>query len=314
MVKPILVVNVPLTEEELKELKELAPTYKVVETLEEGDPVEDVAIMYGWNQSLGQRILSTPSNQLKWIQAESAGYDHIDIESLNQQHILLSNASGIHGHQMSESILGMIFAHTRKIKEAILQQEKKNWLKPEGLSDLNGKKVMIVGTGHIGERLAEILQVFQTEVTGVNRKGREVPHFDHIVRQENIQTVIGDMDIIISLLPDSMETKHFFNKELFSIMKPGVMFINAGRGGTVNTADLIDYCQNQTIGFAGLDVFEEEPLPETSPLWQLENCLITPHSSGMSDQYYRRLHPIFMANFTHFLKTGDIEVNKINLT
>ncbi|MEG2709267.1 MAG: NAD(P)-dependent oxidoreductase, partial [Vagococcus sp.] len=93
---------------------------------------------------------------------------------------------------------------TRKIKEAILQQEQKNWLKPEGLSDLNGKKVMIVGTGHIGERLAEILQVFQTEVTGVNRKGREVPHFDHIVRQENIQTVIGDMDIIISLLPDSM--------------------------------------------------------------------------------------------------------------
>ncbi|MCS6723485.1 NAD(P)-binding domain-containing protein, partial [Proteus mirabilis] len=183
-------------------------------------------------------------------------------------------------------ILGMIFAHTRKIKESILAQEKSEWISPTQMSDLNQKKVMIVGTGHIGERLAEILKVFQTNITGVNRSGREVSHFDQIIKQDDLLNHISEMDIVVSLLPDTSETHYFFDKAVFSQMKKGVLFINAGRGGTVNTEDLITYCENETIGFAGLDVFEVEPLPKTSPLWKLDNVLITPHSSGATDQYY----------------------------
>jgi phosphoglycerate dehydrogenase-like enzyme len=213
---------------------------------------------------------------------------------------------------MSESILGMIFAHTRKIKESILAQEKSEWMSPTQMSDLNQKKVMIVGTGHIGERLAEILKVFQTNITGVNRSGREVPHFDQIIKQDDLLNHISEMDIVVSLLPDTSETHYFFDKSVFSQMKKGVLFINAGRGGTVNTEDLITYCENETIGFAGLDVFEVEPLPKTSPLWKLDNVLITPHSSGATDQYYNRLYPIFKKNLLHYLETSDICQNKID--
>lgn len=313
MKKEILLVSAPMKEEQKEELSALAKEYELVSGKDFNGPVDDVAIMYGWNKEVAEKILDSDQSKLKWVQAESAGVDHIDTDKLKERGILLSNASGVHGNQMSESILGMIFAHTRKIKEAVLNQQTATWDRPTHSTDLNGKNVLIVGTGHIGERLAEILTVFQTNITGVNRSGRQVPHFDKIVKQPNTAEVIGEMDIIISLLPDTKETADFFNADLFEKMKDGVVFINAGRGGSVNTEDLITYCENGKIGFAGLDVFEVEPLPADSPLWKLDNVLITPHSSGVTDAYFDRLYPIFENNLTSFIKTGDLAQNKMSL-
>lgn len=306
-----LLITVPISDKELSEITEIGNEYHVIEQSKFKGNIDDIEIMYGWNEEIGAKILASSTSKLRWIQAHSAGVDHIDSRKLKEKNVLLSNASGVHGHQMSESILGMIFSHTRKIKEAILAQEKKEWTKPSGLTDLNGKRVMIVGTGHIGERLAEILQIFQTQVTGVNRSGRQVPHFDKIIKQEEILTDISDMDIVISLLPDTESTHYFFDKTLFSEMKEGVCFINAGRGGTVNTDDLITFCENNKIGFAGLDVFETEPLPKESPLWQLDNVLITPHSSGATDEYFNRLYPIFKTNLESFVTHKQLIKNKM---
>ncbi|MFW7368730.1 NAD(P)-dependent oxidoreductase [Vagococcus fluvialis] len=312
MKKSTLLVTVPIEDSQVKELETIASNFEIIKLDEFKGNIDDVEILYGWNQEMGNKLLASDTSSLKWIQANSAGVDHIDTNKIKEKNILLSNASGVHGNQMSESILGMIFAHTRKIKESILAQEKSEWISPTQMSDLNQKKVMIVGTGHIGERLAEILKVFQTNITGVNRSGREVPHFDQIIKQDDLLNHISEMDIVVSLLPDTSETHYFFDKSVFSQMKKGVLFINAGRGGTVNTEDLITYCENETIGFAGLDVFEVEPLPKTSPLWKLDNVLITPHSSGATDQYYNRLYPIFKKNLLNYLGTSDICQNKIN--
>lgn len=312
MKKSTLLVTVPIEDSQVKDLETIASNFEIIKLDEFKGNIDDIEILYGWNQEMGNKLLASDRSSLKWVQANSAGVDHIDTNKIKEKNILLSNASGVHGNQMSESILGMIFAHTRKIKEAILAQEKSEWISPTQMSDLNQKKVMIVGTGHIGERLAEILKVFQTKITGVNRSGREVPHFDQIIKQDDLLNHISEMDIVVSLLPDTSETHYFFDKSVFSRMKKGVLFINAGRGGTVNTEDLITYCENETIGFAGLDVFEEEPLPKTSPLWKLDNVLITPHSSGVTDQYYNRLYPIFKKNLLHYLETSDISQNKID--
>jgi phosphoglycerate dehydrogenase-like enzyme len=312
MKKSTLLVTVPIEDSQVKDLETIASNFEIIKLDEFKGNIDDIEILYGWNQEMGNKLLASDTSSLKWVQANSAGVDHIDTNKIKEKNILLSNASGVHGNQMSESILGMIFAHTRKIKESILAQEKSEWISPTQMSDLNQKKVMIVGTGHIGERLAEILKVFQTNITGVNRSGREVPHFDQIIKQDDLLNHISEMDIVVSLLPDTSETHYFFDKSVFSQMKKGVLFINAGRGGTVNTEDLITYCENETIGFAGLDVFEEEPLPKTSPLWKLDNVLITPHSSGATDQYYNRLYPIFKKNLLHYLETSDISQNKID--
>lgn len=312
MEKGVILVSVPVTVEELKNLKLKASKYEITRLEDFKGSIDRVEIMYGWDETIGQKILLSSTSSLKWIQAHSSGVDHLDLETIKKRQIMLTNASGVHINQLSESILGMIFAHTRNLKEAAVNQEKSLWKKPTTGTDLFGKTIMIVGTGHIGERLAEILKVFHTKIIGVNRSGREVAGFDEMLKQEHITQCLKEVDIVIGLLPGTDETHYFFSNKLFEEMKEGVIFINVGRGSTVKTEDLIDHCQNGKIAFAGLDVFEIEPLPENSPLWKLDNVLITPHSSGISDQYYKRLYPIFMENLCSYIEHERVVKNKIN--
>lgn len=313
MKQPVLLISSPVTKEDLSAIKDVASQYRVILLQDFNESIDQIEAMYGWDKEVGKAILDSPTSQLKWLQVDSAGVDHLDLEKLKAKGIILTNARGVHGNQMSESILGMIFAHTRKIKQSILYQEESRWEKNVESEDLAGKKVLIAGTGHIGERLAEILNVFHANVVGVNRSGRNVPNFKEIIKQDAISESLTDVDIIINLLPDTAETHHFFSKDLFELMKDNVIFINAGRGGTVNTEDLITYCENGKIGFAGLDVFEVEPLPSTSPLWKLENVLITSHISGATDQYFIRLMPIFLANLKAYVTNQSVVENRIEL-
>ena len=143
MKKSTLLVTVPIEDSQVKELETIASNFEIIKLDEFKGNIDDVEILYGWNQEMGNKLLASDTSSLKWVQANSAGVDHIDTNKIKEKNILLSNASGVHGNQMSESILGMIFAHTRKIKESILAQEKSEWISPTQMSDLNQKKVMI---------------------------------------------------------------------------------------------------------------------------------------------------------------------------
>ena len=121
------------------------------------------------------------------------------------------------------------------------------------------------------------------------------------------------MDIVINILPLTSQTHHFYNQALFDKMKDGVIFINVGRGPSVDTDALIAQCRSGKISFAALDVFEEEPLPQTNPLWELDNVLITPHISGNTDQYNQRMLTIFHENLHAFKTDGTLKRNLVNL-
>ena len=311
MGKKKLLIAVPATQEQKKTIEEVASSYEVVTLESIGENVSDVEIMYGWEQIVGDRILQDKASGLKWLQSESAGIDNLDLALIKEKNIILTNASGIHGHQMSETILGMLFIYTRKLKESIQFQETNTWQVPSGLTDLNGKSVLILGTGQVGTRLAKLLQALELTVYGVNRNGREVDYFDQTYTQNDFEQHLDKMDIVINLLPETPATHHLFDRRLFNKMKDQVMFVNAGRGGAVKTEDLIEACKEGGIAFAGLDVFEEEPLPSTSPLWDVDNIFITPHTSGKSDNYYKRLFPIFMENLESYLTTQEVVINKI---
>lgn len=315
MTKSIIAVSDGIPSEQVQKMKELVGDRFIVQYVEDlslGD-YSNIEIMYGWSSELGQAVLDLPDCRLKWIQSESAGVNHINQQKLVERNCLLSSASGIHGHQMSESILGMIFAYTRQLKTSILNQEKHRWVNPLPTTDLVDKRVMIIGTGKIGQILATILQPFKAKVIGVNRQGHDYPGFDEIIQQKNLLDNLSDCDIIVSLLPETPATVDLYNQTFFNRVKPGVIFINAGRGSAVNELDLIHACQKGQVAFAGLDVTQSEPLPEDSPLWDEENILVVPHLSGSTDQYYHRLWPIFEENLQMYLTEKEINVNKINL-
>ena len=303
------------TPEQLEMIAEIAPDYELIMgwTNEDNDfPKEDIEILYGWNKKLCSPLLEMSNSNLRWIQVQSAGVDYMNIELLKKKNILLSNGSGIHAIPISESVFGMILAYTRGIQKSMKDQSKSIWDRNHPIIELHNSTIMIVGTGQIGTQVGKIAKAFGMKTIGVNRSGREVENMDIVVPQKNISNYLYEADIVVNILPLTDLTRYFFNKELFSQMKDGSIFINVGRGPSVKTSDLIDALNSGKLSFAGLDVFEEEPLPTDSPLWTMENVLITPHISGLARHFKKRLFDIFSTNLKAYVKGEDLPRNKID--
>lgn len=299
-------------------IKQCVPTFNIL-TNDDGlslDELKKVEIIIGWENKVGEQLLQlkeTGQGRLRWIQTYSAGVDDMDLKRLEKNGIILTNASGVHATQISESVLAMLLAHYRGILTARKAQENKSWEKIR-LNDLALKKMLIVGTGNIGQHLAKVAKSMAVEVYGINRSGRQLPDFIEIYPQREIENVLPDMDIVVSILPLTNETYHFFNEKRFKTFKKSTVFVNVGRGESVDTAALIAACQSNLIEFAALDVFEEEPLPKSSPLWTLDNVLMTPHISGLSINYQEKFMDIFLENLRAYRKQQPLPRNVVDYT
>lgn len=302
-----------LSSEQLERVREIAPEYEIVGSLDEIDNLADIAIMYGWESSeKPEKVIQDPKSQLKWVQTASAGIDYLPLEEMEAKGIQLSNSSGIHAHGIAESIFGMLLNHTRAIGPAVLAQEKKEWIREVRFQELNNKTMMIVGTGQIGRQTGKLAKAFGMSTIGINRSGGSVEYMDRQYTQDSLKEVIEQADVVVDILPLTNETAEIFNHELFSKMNEQAIFINVGRGGTVNTDDLVDALEKKEFAFAALDVFHEEPLPAAHPLWQREDVLITPHYSGGLEDYDKSLFPIFEENLKAFVNGEQLPVNLVD--
>ncbi|HHX13117.1 MAG TPA: hydroxyacid dehydrogenase [Clostridiales bacterium] len=301
--------------EQLDMIKKAAPEYELFKarTQEEIDfPLEDVEIVYGWNKLLCKPLLSSSGQSLKWIQAMSAGVDYMDFEYLKDNNILLSNGSGIHPIPVSESVFGMILAFTRGIFSSIKYQRNKQWEEISSMTELPECTMMIVGTGQIGTQVGKLAKAFGMRTIGVNRSGRSVEYMDEVVLQGDMVNHFHKADIIVDILPLTDLTHQLFKKDIFSKMKDNTIFINVGRGPTVNTLDLIEALNNGKLAYAGLDVFEEEPLAADNPLWDMDNVLITPHISGFARHFKKRIFEIFHENLQAYVDGQELPRNKVD--
>jgi phosphoglycerate dehydrogenase-like enzyme len=150
-------------------------------------------------------------------------------------------------------------------------------------------------------------------VTGVSRSGRELPYFTHLVKDEAAAPAFAEADFVVDLLPLTAQTHHFFDAKLLGQLKPGVMFLNVGRGGTVDTEALIAAIKSGQIGHAVLDVFEKEPLPADSPLWQLPHTVVTPHIAGQVAHFKTVVTAIYAENLTAYLKAHKLVSHQLDL-
>lgn len=167
--------------------------------------------------------------------------------------------------------------------------------KHRGLLELAGKTVCIVGCGSVGTACAKRFRGFDCRIVGVNRSLRENACYDRMLPMEQLDEALPEADVVVLALPLTAETTHLMNRERFQKMKPGTILVNIARGGIVDTEALIQ-ALNERLGGAVLDVFEEEPLEKDSPLWQMENVLLTPHNSFVGDGNRERLSRVIMNN------------------
>jgi|SRR5690625_382050 len=310
MSKTILV-HQELYPEQIKELKELASDYQVVESLEETNP-EDVEIIIGWSEKLTE-IAEREDTRLKWVQYAYAGVNKLPLKLFSEKDILLTSGSGIHAYSVSETAIGLLLGMTREIVKSAKDQENERWNPSPNLYELNGKSIMIVGAGKIGVQLGRLAKAFGMHTIGINRSGREIENMDEQYVQEELEEVIHKADIVVNILPLTNETEALYDKELFQKMKDDVVFINVGRGESVVTADLIEALDSGKVRCAGLDVFEEEPLPKGHPLWQHDKVLMTPHIAGNVESYPKYIYPIFKENFKAYLAGEELPRNLVEL-
>ncbi len=267
--------------------------------------------------SLTSLLTFENTKNLKWLHLTSAGANNIP-EFLLKSNVIVTSSSGVHPIPIAEHVFCLMLMLVRKINLAFrVQIEKKEWVKSYDFykpGELYGKNLLIVGMGRIGERIAGLAEAFGMETAGVVRSLKKKRAGKvKIFAMEDIHKLLKDADFAVNCLPGTRQTKGIFNMDLFKQFKPGSYFINIGRGTTVVEKDLIKALKGGIIAGAGLDVFEIEPLPDSSELWNMENVIITPHYSGWTPRYMERVADIFLGNLKFYLEGGKMP-NLLNKT
>lgn len=253
-----------------------------------------------------------PMKNLKWVQSFSAGVNTHPLSYLKDNEILLTNTRGVHAPQMTDHIMGMILAFSRDFLPAIRHQKDRLWTYDFQLTELRGKELLIVGAGSIGKMLAKKAKAFEMRVVGLKRTPEELRDFDVVLPLDDMLKAMETADYIVILAPLTKETRGMVGEDAFRIMKKNAVLINLGRGPLVEEEALLSALKEKRIRGAGLDVFHREPLPEESPLWDMENVLLTPHIGGFSDGANRRAVELMAENIKRF-RRGEKLLNIVDL-
>jgi phosphoglycerate dehydrogenase-like enzyme len=281
-------------------------------------PEAEVLIM---NSPIAEVIEQAKS--CKWIHVVGAGVDgYLALEMVsNNPSMALTNSSGLFGTQASEHVFALLLGVTRSMSKAVLAQREGEWLEEKDYhtseTEINGKQLTIVGLGDVGLNVARRAKSFGLTVTGVKRSSGALEnlaysqYFDRIVTADELDHALMTADIVVDCLPLTPETKNIFNRDRFSVMKEGVIFVNIGRGQTIDEQALTDALSAGRVGYAGLDVFTAEPLRQDSPLWKADNVIITPHRAGRSQLLYSRAVPLLRENLKKYLN-GDNLTNLVD--
>ncbi|GAB5535565.1 MAG: D-2-hydroxyacid dehydrogenase [Rubricoccaceae bacterium] len=303
---------------DLDRVRELADGFKVVRAESEEDIrslLGDVEIVIGY---LPPALVSV-APRLQWIQSWSAGLDwlveHEDFDPTGHPDLAVTSASGVHAVPIGEHVFAVLLAFSRKLPWALRDQRDRRWGPGEDYADVfewRGKRLVMIGAGAIGERVIHLASAFGMTSVAVRASGRETPGALRTVTPNRMTDELAEADVVVAALPLTDATYRMLDAETFSTMKPGAVFVNVGRGETVDQYDLVDALESGQVGAAGLDVFEDEPLPASSPLWTMDNVIVTPHVAGDTPHYAERALDLFADNVARWRSGCDLR-NRVDL-
>jgi phosphoglycerate dehydrogenase-like enzyme len=274
--------------------------------------IHDAEIIAGWKKGIEKDCLA-PHSKLKWLQTWSAGVDSLPLETLESRNITVTSANGVHAYPISETIYALMLSLTRNIHTYVKNQQDRKWHHSDMKLEMHEKTVGIIGVGTIGKEAAKIAKAFGMKVLGVRHSGKQQEFVDEMFTTNQLDAVLPNCDYVVVTLPLTKETNRLFSAKQFDLMKSSAFFINIGRGEIVVERDLISALQRGQIAGAGLDVFEQEPLTVESPLWEMENVIITPHTSGSTEHYNQRvIENILIPNLINYISGNQPSVNLVN--
>jgi phosphoglycerate dehydrogenase-like enzyme len=250
---------------------------------------------------------------LKWVQTLSAGVDRLLGTRLWQSDVILTNASGIHAIPIREHVLSVMLMFTRQAHVYFTNKQNKVW-KRHTPDQLYGKTLGVVGLGRIGEMIARAAKAFDMRVVATRRSATEFetsPVTDVIYPADKLVEMLAESDFVVVSVALTNETQKLIGERELRAMKPTAYMINIARGSVIDEAALTRALKEGWIAGAGLDVFENEPLPQDSELWTLPNVIITPHVAGAMPDYDARAMEVFCENLRRYL-AGKPLINVID--
>jgi phosphoglycerate dehydrogenase-like enzyme len=271
----------------------------------------DVLVISGlWHDGL-----LTKATSLRYIQSIGAGVDQFPRSQLAERRIRLSSAQGVNARAVAEHAMALVLAMARKLPEACRNQANKVWRGMIGdvtrrEDELGGKTLLIVGLGGIGGRLAQLARAFEMRVIGIRKhpapsEGVEVHGTDALHR------LLPEADFVVLTIPLTTETEKLIDAQALHCMQPSSYLINVARGRVVDEEALVRALGERRIAGAGIDVTDEEPLPPGSPLWDLPNVLITPHTAGETRRYEDNVLAILEENLARLWRGETALRNQI---
>ncbi len=251
---------------------------------------------------------------VKWFHTMFTGTDaFVNDCSFSRFGIRFTNSGGVSAFPISEQIIAFCLCFARCLPQAFAQKQKHLWKRPENADELNGKTIGIVGMGNIGKAAAKKAKAFDMTVLGYKRTYADIDHVDRLYfGDDGLCKLLSVSDYVVTLLPKTESTYHIMNAERFACMKDGAFFINQGRGTCVDNDALIAALNNGKLGGAALDALDPEPLPDSSPLWDMENVIITSHYGGDAKRTFERSIDLFIENMPRY-KAGRPLKNEIDL-
>lgn len=244
--------------------------------------------------------LLAQSPRISWIMSVGAGVDSILPNPGLRKECVVTNARGIHAAQISEYVMGVTLALTLRLPEHIRNQSNQLWqLRPHTM--IGGKCMAVIGLGSIGKEIARKASALGVRVIGVKKHPAAVEHVERVYGPAELKQALSEADFVVLIVALTPETRGMIGKAELKAMKSDAFLINVARGSVVVESDLIEALRDGVIAGAVLDVFEKEPLPPESPLWKMENVLITPHNAGIRPDYFEAVAELFCDNLERYL-------------
>jgi phosphoglycerate dehydrogenase-like enzyme len=310
VILPNAIHGTPVTEAELAEFRKAAPGLRIVMATPATMEAEcaDAHAIIG---AASLKVVEAAKN-LEWLQVPSAGVEQYMTPEFKARTFRFTNGKIVQGPEIADHAMALLLAHTRGLTRYMRQRE---WSGRTGvpLLELRGKKAVVIGAGGIGTQIAIRANAFGMTVTGVDVEDKPLqPYFERVVRVERLEQVLPEADVVFMAAPHTPASEGMVGAKQFDLMKKSAYFIAVSRGKTYDNAALVKALTEGRLAGAGLDVTDVEPLPADSPLWKMDQVVITPHIAGRSDGERARYIDLYLENLWRFAngKTLRHEVDK----
>lgn len=281
------------------QLTDVTVRYTTGDDLAELLPDADVLFLWDF-RSHALRDAWPAADRLRWVHAASAGVNHVLSDEVIASEVVVTNSRGVFDEPMAEYVLGLALAFAKDLPTTLRLQRERRWHHRE-TERLGGRRALVAGTGPIGRAIARKLAAVGMSVTGLGRRAiAGDPDFGTVLPMAELPGALPDTDFLVLAAPLTEQTTGMVDAAALAAMKPTARLINVGRGPLVVEADLIDALRSGGIAGAALDVFVDEPLAESSPLWELPNVVVSPHMSGDVVGWRDELVALFADNLDRF--------------